>query len=304
MFLRFTVFSLILFVFIANPAVDAEQIPKDGSLPKRAKITWLLEDKKENIDLLAKVSPDTSVATYIESKIVSQLTGYDIKISRVSMKRIDHYVKNTPNSCVANRARIKSREAYSLFSTPQSFYITHKLYRFNRSDSLPAPLLNEDGEVIAIKDIFHHFPKAKIGIADGVSFGQFLDREIKRIPLKNIHYRSGANRVTALEAMLYSRHIDYLLALPIDIVPNVKQKTLLEKYTIAGAPPYLIAYFSCSKSELGKKVISDINTLLNDIYQTQDYYSAHQRWFTGQELIKLQSYLEERYISDVFLKKP
>ncbi|MFT5758672.1 MAG: hypothetical protein ACI9LM_003420 [Alteromonadaceae bacterium] len=302
--IRFVIFTIFPFYFINSAYAYAEQVANNDSLPIREEIIWLLEDKKENINLLEKVSPDTSVATYIESKIVSQLSDYNIKINRVSMKRIDSSIKNTPNSCAANRAKIKTREEYSLFSTPQSFYITHKLYRFNRSHSLPAPLLNEQGEVIAIKDIFKHFPKAKIGIADGISFGPFLDGEIEQISPQNIHYRGGSSRVTALEAMLYSQRIDYLIALPIDIVPTNDQKALLEKYTIAGAPPYLIAHFSCSKSKLGERVIDDINHLLKDIYQTQDYYRAHQRWFTEQELIDLQGYLQERYANDVYLKKP
>jgi uncharacterized protein (TIGR02285 family) len=297
-------FGMLAFYFTDTSYVLAKQLPESDSLPVREKLVWLLEDKKENINLLAKISPDTSVATYIESKIVSLLTDYDIEINRVSIKRIDSYIKNTPNSCAANRAKIKSREEFSLFSTPQSFYITHKLYRYNQNRSLPTSLLNEQGEVIAMKDIFRRFPKAQIGIADGVSFGRFLDDEIKEIPPDNIHYRGGASRVTALEAMLYSQRIDYLLALPIDIVPTIKQRSLLEKYTIAGAPPYLIAHFSCSKGELGARVIDEINLLLKDIYQTQDYYRAHQRWFTEKELVDLQSYLQERYTGDMYLQKP
>ena len=299
--LHFVMFSILTFCFLEHSNAFAEQVPESGFQPVREKLIWLLEDKKENIDLLAKVSPDTSVATYIENKIVSQLNNYDVEINRVSVKRIDYFLKNTPNSCVANRVKIKTREKYSLFSTPQSFYITHKLFRFKQNQSLPTPLLNEYGEVISIKEIFQYFPDAKIGIADGVSFGGFLDGEITKIAPQNIHYRGGSNRVTALEAMLYGQRIDFLLALPIDIVPTNEQKLLLEKYTIAGAPPYLIAHFSCSKSDFGKKVIADINHLLTSIYQTEDYYQAHKRWITEQELIDLQHYLHENYANKEYL---
>jgi len=299
--LHFLILSILTCCFLDHSNTFAEQMPESDFQPVRKKLIWLLEDKKENINLLAKVSPDTSVATYIENKIVSQLSDYDVEINRVSVKRIDYFLKNTPNSCVANRAKIKVREKYSVFSTPQSFYITHKLYRFNQNQPLPAPLLNAKGEVISIKDIFQHFPDAKIGIADGVSFGRFLDGEITKIAPQNIHYRGGSNRVTALEAMLYGQRIDFLLALPIDIVPTNEQKLLLEKYTIVGAPPYLIAHFSCSKSDFGKKVIGDIDHLLTSIYQTEDYYQAHKRWFTEQELSDLQHYLDENYANKEYL---
>lgn len=168
-------------------------------------IVWLVEDKKENIDLLDKTAPTTSVASYIESQIIHQLSQYTIEIKRASIKRIDYFLENNDNMCVANRAKLSTREKYSLFSTPQAFYLAHKLYRFGQDDTLPAELFNENGDIISLKSVFDSFPQAKIAIAEGVSFGPFLDIEIAKLAKENIYYRGGNNRVSALESMLYAK---------------------------------------------------------------------------------------------------
>lgn len=266
------------------------------------KIIWLVEDKKENVNLLDKTAPNTSVASYIESRVISELGQYDIEIKRVAIKRIDQILQSTPNACAANRAKLEARQKYSIYSTPQAFYLTHQLFRFNQTTPLSKSLLNEEGELIAIENVFRQHPTHKIGLAKGVSFGKYLDTEIDKVAIENIYFRGGINRVTALEAMLYLNRVDYLLALPIDINPSEEQKAKLEQYPIAGAPPYLIAHFSCSKSPVGQKVVNDINHILSKKYQSEDYYLAHKKWFTEKDLVKLQAYLQSRFINQSFLK--
>jgi uncharacterized protein (TIGR02285 family) len=295
-----TIVFFILFLPIGDNAnAQAHNSPSQSS--ERKSLLWLVEDKKENINLLALTSPTTSVASYIESRMIAQLQQYDIQVKRMSIKRIEQTLKTTPNACAANRAKLESRKKYSLFSSPQAFYLTHKLFRFNQSKALDKRLFNSAGEITALKDVFKHTPDQVIGMAGGVSFGPFLDGEIDTLSKENIYFRGGINRVTALEAMLYSKRVDYLLALPIDMNPTLEQKLPLEQYAIAGAPPYLIAHFSCSKSDEGADAIAAINTILDTMYRSDDYYLAHQKWFNEQDLIKLQSYLKAQFFDKSFL---
>ena len=269
--------------------------------PQKPQITWLVEDKVENINLLSKTSPDTSAASYIENLIISQLDQYNIKIQRGTTSRNNRHLKEHDNACLANRANTKERREFSIFSEPQAFYITHKLYRFDAEKPLPKTLFNDKGEIKSLPDLFSALPNAKIGLAQDVSYGNFLDRQLKHINKNNIYYRGGSKRVIALEAMLYSKRVDMLLALPIDIVPTNVQYQLLEKYAIEGAPPYLIAYFNCSDSKLGKQIIADINKILRKTYQTDDYYLAHKKWFSEQELADLQLFLQRKFTEQIYI---
>lgn len=298
-----TIFFFILFL----PTTYAFNPQKTDNLPaktsQKKSLLWLVEDKKENINLLTLTEPTTSVASYIESRVIAQLRQYDVKVQRMSIKRIEQTLKTSPNACAANRAKLETRMQYSLFSSPQAFYLTHKLFRFNQNQPLEKSLFNAEGEITSLKGVFQYTPQKIIGIAGGVSFGPFLDAEIDKLATKNIYYRGGINRVTALEAMLYSERVDYLLALPIDMNPTTSQKLLLEQYTIAGAPPYLIAYISCSKSEEGAEAIKAINVILDKMYRSEDYYLAHQKWFPEKDLIRLQRYLEKQFVDKSFLNK-
>lgn len=282
----------IFFCNFSNAAGQSEQFRKKAN---KEKLIWLVEDKVENIDLLTKNTPETSSASYIENVIIQKLTQYNIKIERVTSSRINRVLKTQHNVCVANRAITEDRQQYSLFSDPQSFYLTHKLYRFNQKSPLPSQLFNKDGEILSLPSIFKVLPDKTMGIAKDVSFGSFLDQQIKQLEPKNIYYRGGSQRVVALESMLLKSRVDFVLALPVDITPNEAQKELIEQYTIAGAPPYLIAHFNCSKGKLGQRIINDINKILATFYQTDDYYQAHKKWFSEKQLLGLQAFLAENF---------
>jgi uncharacterized protein (TIGR02285 family) len=261
----------------------------------KEKIIWLVEDKVENINLLAKNSAETSTASYIENLIIQQLWKYNIQVERVTAGRTNRILKDKGNVCTANRAKTPQRQEYSIFSDPQSFYLTHKLYRFNQQAALPSHLFNADGEIKDLASVFKTLPTKTIGIAQDVSFGNFLDQQIKKIKPVNIYYRGGSQRVVALASMLYKKRVDFVLALPVDITPIESQKPLLEEYAIAGAPPYLIAHFNCSNSSLGRRIVNDINEILAKTYQSNDYYQAHKKWFSDKQLAGLQIFLEKKF---------
>ena len=264
-------------------------------------ILWLVEDKVENIDLLSKKSPESSTASYIENLVIQQLTQYNVQVQRMTSSRINRILSTHDNVCVANRGNTLERRQYSLFSDPQSFYLTHKLYRFNKKSSLPKQLFNTKGEIKSLPDLFKVLPTKTIGIAKDVSLGTFFDQKIKEISPNNIYYRGGTHRVVAMESMLFKSRVDFLLALPVDITPEPEQKKLLEQYTIAGAPPYLIAHFNCSKSETGQEIIKDINKILAKLYQSEDYFQAHKRWFSDQQLADLQLFLASKFPNNKYI---
>jgi uncharacterized protein (TIGR02285 family) len=281
-----------------SAAVQSNPINKQVS---KEDILWLVEDKIENIDLLAKSSPETSTASYIENLIIQKLTPYNVKIVRQTSTRINKTLNSKDNVCVANRANTPERRQYSLFSDPQSFYLTHKLYRFNPKSALPSQIFNTKGEIKDLPSVFRALPAQTIGLAQDVSFGNFLDQQIKKIEVARIYYRGGRQRVVALESMLYQSRVNFVLALPVDITPDEAQKHLLEQYTIAGAPPYLIAYFNCSNSLLGQRIINDINKVLAKVYKTEDYYQAHRKWFSDKQLAGLQLFITEKFSEKRFI---
>lgn len=294
--------SLIAFVMFTGAINNAlaQNTPLTEQHNKET-VIWLVEDKLENKNLLAKNSAETSTASYIENLVIQKLTQYDVQIERVTAPRINRILHTKNNICVANRAKTSQREQYSLFSDPQAFYLTHKLYRFNEESALPSQLFNSKGEIKNLPHVFRILPAQSIGIAQDVSFGSFLDQQIKDINPENIYYRGGNQRVVALASMLFRSRVNFILALPVDITPNEAQKPFLEQYTIAGAPPYLIAHFNCSDSLFGQHVINDINKILAKLYQSKEYYQAHKKWFSNKQLTDLQDFLAQAFSENQYI---
>lgn len=278
----------------ANSA--AQKVSSTEQQSSKKSLTWLVEDKSENLNLSDDNSPSNSAASAVERYVINHLTNYNVTIERVAIKRINHLLQTQDNVCAGNRAKLAEREKYSLFSNPQSFYLTHKFYRYDKEQPLPPEYFNSDGELLSIKQIFDHQPIHRIGLVDGVSFGRYLDEKVRQLDDKNKYYRGGTYRVVALESMLYSARVDYLLALPVDMNPNEQQQKLLEQYDIAGAPPFLIAHFSCSKSDFGQSVISDINQVLDKTYAKDTFNDINGRWYSEKDLEKIQGYLQQNFL--------
>lgn len=287
-------FSCCLSLSVAEPISDKV---KGNDFSSKKKLLWLVEDKAENIGLMDKSIANKSAATATERHVIFQLEDYDITVKRVTIKRINHLLKTNPNACAANRAKLPQRQEYSIFSNPQSFYLTHKLYRFNKDLPMPAPLFNKEGELVSLIKLFEHQATERIGLVQGVSYGAFLDKQVEQLPNDNTYYRGGNKRVVALENMLYAGRVDYLLALPVDMNPSVEQLAKLEQYNIAGAPKFVIAHFSCSKTEFGQQAINDINEILMETYKKGPFYSINQAWYSDTDLQFIQSYLQSHHLN-------
>lgn len=270
---------------------------KPQMVPEKKRLIWLVEDKTENVDLMEASTPSRSAATATERHVIFQLDDYDVTVERVAIKRINHLLKVKPNACVANRAKLLERQKYSIFSNPQSFYLTHKLYRFNNSLPFPSALFNEENELISLSKLFEWQKQKRIGLVEGVSYGSFLDEQVKQLLPSNVYYRGGTQRVTAIESMLYAGRVDYLLALPVDMNPTAEQKAKLEQYNIAGAPKFVIAHFSCSKSEFGQQAINDINEILLETYKKAPFYRINAPWYSEADLQFIQSYLQTHHVN-------
>ncbi len=279
--------------------VSVEQVATDS----KPTLLWLVEDKKENIDLMDRTKPNLSAATSVERYVIFALEQYNVQVQRVTSKRINQLLQSTDNACVGNRAKLKEREEYSHYSTPQSFYLTHKLFRYNQPVALPSEFFNADNELKSIRALFEYQPSHRIGIADGVSFGAYLDEKIRALNPDTIYMRGGTKRVSALEGMLYAGRVDYLLALPVDMNPTEEQQAQLEQFSVAGAPKFVIAHFSCSKSEFGQQAINNINQILMNTYTEPTFNALNGKWYSDTDLGHIQSYLKRTFIDNTGLVK-
>jgi len=269
---------------------------------EKVNLIWLIEDSKENLTIGTPFAADTSTSTFTEDLVLSGLKKYNIELQRVSMKRIDAELKNKNNACAASRIKTKERETYSIYSTPQNIYLSHKIYRLANDKPLSSSIFNENGDIKSLYALFSHYQDKTLAIADAVSYGLFLDDQIAHLNPKSLYNRGGGRRIIAINEMLFKKRVDFILYYPTEINILTPKAQQLESYHISGTEPYILGHFTCSKSKLGKQVISDINKLLFKAYSSNEFYQAHSRWLLPSDIQKLNQYYIEIFGEHSFIK--
>ena len=296
--------TIICFLFsILTNSTSAKPLPDKSPSQIKERIIWLYEDIKENMALesYSQFSPDkySSPSVYTEKLILSKLKQYDIKLKKTSIKRINLEIKNSTNTCAASRIKTPKRREFSFFSTPQNIYLSHRLYRLENKTPLSRKLFNDQGEIKSLQNFFSHLPTSVLGTGDDVSYGDFLDKELVKLSTKNIYQRGGGKRIYALNEMLFRDRVDFILFYPSDInlIANPTNRRL-ESYPISENPPYSLGYFSCSKSEFGQKVITEINKILAEAYTKNNFHQVYQQWLLPADMVEL-----DQYYDDVFTQR-
>jgi len=68
---------------------------------------------------------------------------------------------------------------------------------------------------------------------------------------------------------------------------------------IAGSPNYIIGYVACSKGAIGEQTIKDVNTALQKLYRSVDFYQAHTRYLDKRDIADFNRAYRETFQIDV-----
>ena len=229
-------------------------------------------------------------------------------ISALPSYKHNFFVTNNPgffkrvalghNVCSLSLMKTEERAKHVYFSKPYLFLLQNGLFIRNSDIEKFVEYFTSDGKVVLsrlIKD-----KDLVLGVKRGVSYGGGLDEIISaNIDNKNIVSRKGKDLNEGLFKMLRLGRIDYLIAydesmnfmitkldvpsnflfIPIDELPK-------QHLNQAGV--------SCSKNEFGKKVINEINKILEDekiIEQTKKYYM---NWLSNDAILEYKKILKEK----------
>ncbi len=234
---------------------------------------WLTDDPLD-VTQLQHALP-TSIGSHTSKLVLSKLTQYDIKVQVASIPRIDKLLVKYDNMCVANRVKTKKRMSENIFSLPLNLYMGLRLYHLDKLQ----PEFESDGTKINSLSRFLELNKGKtLGLAHGRSYGEFLDRELIKVPQNSIITRSGSDRYVALLNMFFKSRLDFIIEYPVQVKDHLKLFNNLPRtisYEIAETPQFILGYIACSKSKQGQVIIEDINQVLKNLYLTEEFYKAH-----------------------------
>ena len=268
-------------------------------------LIWLTDDKKDLVDLK---SPDNiSIGTDTTKLVLSALTDYDINVQLVQLPRAKKLMKSMDNLCMSNRVKTKERLKDNIFSLPVNVFPSLRLYYLADNENIFTEnslnmLLNEQGELKSLAQIFHHYPNAILATTKGRSFGEVVDKQIQQVPSRNILQRAGDGRYQAMMHMLFKGRIDFIIDFPVEMKRELDAFDMpvsLASLPIADTPEYIVGHIACSKSDLGEKIVQQVNTRLLTLYQQAEFFYAHSRYLADADLTNFSQYYMDVFQSPI-----
>ena len=242
--LRYLTFLLI---FCCSANIYAHESTIHSTKETSSKIIWLIEDTFEWQDYINEVSRSTSQDTATIVLHGLEELGYNLTFTKATGDRAEKILQDEENACISNRIKTPKRERFSLFSMPHDLYLGLQLYRVAQSNSLNKNVLNAKGEVISLAQLFSFYPEKIMAVGSGVSYGEYIDKQVTALSHDNVFVRSGGSRIASIANMLLKNRVDYIIYNPQDI-NNINQGNIsLESYTIAGSLLIFLAVLTVQK---------------------------------------------------------
>ncbi len=219
--------------------------------------------------------------------VADSIQGYNHTITTANFSRIIFELGKRNNVCSPTLLKSTEREKSMIFSIPSIVVLSNKLYVRINKEKLLSPYVTSDGKI----DLGNLLANEKflLGVAAKSLYGKNIDQILKRFSNTNqILNRFAEDHYSGLSEMLATQsRLDGFLGYPAEERFFYTKSTLKEKrfksYFINDSPSYLLGYFGCSRSELGKKMIEKINSVLIK-HRKNEITKFYQNWLTQEEI--------------------
>jgi uncharacterized protein (TIGR02285 family) len=250
-------------------------------------ITWI-ENDFPPVWILNGIYKGTGGAELIQNLLQKKLTQYNHKKIRTNVTRYRYMIKNGEKVCDCATFKTADRAKYMYFSViPASFIMANgiitkkiKLHKFGDSSEIS---LNE-----TLKN-----QKLILGITKDRKFGDLIDTVLEKYKdNRNIYSRVAGDLTKGLVEMLIHDRVDYILGYDWELQYLTKQFWSKKKANSLTFLPlketkhYLMSYIVCSKTDWGKKVISNINKILIEEVPKDGYRKIWEQWMSNKKLYR------------------
>lgn len=163
------------------------------------------------------------------------------------------------------------------YSLPVGFIQTHRFYSRQGMGVLSPSLLNENGEIKQIRDLFDVYVDAKLMLWDNISQGDLIDAAVKSIPEKNKVRIQGLTSYSSMAQMIHRSRADFGIMLPFEVAyfENKFYPLDLSAYRIAGAEALSAVHMMCNKRKASKEFLSIVDIALLELYKTPEFIAAN-----------------------------
>jgi len=234
----------------------------------------------------------------ISNILINHLPQYNHTHLQANISRHYQQWKQGEKACALAMYKTPERMKFVYFSIPSVFTLpTVLIIRKDRFKDFG------NSEIVSLSEILQA-NTVIIGRSNNRSYGIEFDKTLKRYSNKdNTYTYEGGGLTQQLFKMLSAKRIDALCGLPEEAMYLAEQMGIRDKImTLAIKENQVnnnasLTYVACSKTEWGKKVIADINSVLLQQRPTKPYQTAYERWLAPSSIPGFR-----KLYKDVFLK--
>ncbi|MBQ4835222.1 substrate-binding periplasmic protein [Pseudoalteromonas luteoviolacea] len=252
-------------------------------------------DEEDELKVFTSLTAPSNIAGATNKLLFDVLDNDSIEFALSSYNRaLREMQSNTQAICTINRIKTAEREASFLFSLPVNFYVSRRLYQHASARKLANAVLNPNGEIRSLQSLFKVYSSKLIALSDNMSYGPFLDDQLKQVDSSNKVIRSGSEQYETIYRMFRLQRVDYLLGYPAEVFRHVKNDgASYRSYKIAGTPTFILGHVMCNKTSNSQALIKAINKAMRKIYKTQSFVAAHLNFLPPSEHKITQSIIEK-----------
>ncbi len=265
--LCFAVFSMVIFF---NESNASETISDTPTIVYYEHVPFI--DAYENHqDPMTAVSASNLI---LVNKLSSQINTKFLPSARLLTK----FEEITDTAiCALFKFKNSERVLQYEFSLPVGFIQTHRLYVRSGMGPLSPALLNEQGEVKQISDLFETYPDAKLMLWDKISQGELIDKAMNDIPEKNKILIKGLASYAGLAKMISRSRADFAIMIPSAVTEFENEFYPLEllSYRMEGVEPISTIHMMCNKNKASTTFLETVDATLRELYKTPEFLSAN-----------------------------
>lgn len=259
-----------------------------------ANITWYYSDFAP-ISIVSGASMGKGYMDRVLKLLAERLPGYHHTFVQGNTMRKLSEIKQQQNTCT-EMLKTAERETYVEYSLPVHVILPNGVVTKRKNVPRFQPYMDVDGHLSLEKALQQ--TGMKLGISSGRSYSEGIDAALKKhSDQPNVITRAGQDLTRGLLQMLINDRLDYALMFPIEMTYITRELEITEELVfipVVETPSYLVDYIGCPKNAWGKKVIREVNTVLEKSNQTEipAFYSY---WLDGASRARHRHFLKLFY---------
>ncbi|WP_340680390.1 hypothetical protein [Paraglaciecola sp.] len=224
---------------------------------------------------------EINVSTATNSLVLNTLSKL-FRIDYVGVNRTLILMEEDNPICATTKLKTPQRQKKYIFSKAINLFLGRLLYQHQDDKPLPQSLLDEEGKITRLADVFSMFPNKYLVLGRAAVYGPEIDKQIAELLPQNILYREGAD-FDQIPIIFDRRRNDFLLGYPAQVFELLGKNFPIRSYKLAATAEYVVSHLMCTDTPETQALLQQVDNNLDTLYKNGQLLQAHLRWLPNSE---------------------